>query len=82
MKWKKYRENMEIVFGIGFIIAAAVGWGYFIYSLCAGLGPWEKTGTVLGSYVVVFVFCKVLSNPGAGAIPVRVVYIERDANER
>ncbi len=82
MKWKKLYDNFWDAFWTIFSTILFFGWGYFIYKLSAGFDLSVKVGLVTGSYLLVFLTCKAFSHPGVGAIPVKIVYIERDIYDR
>lgn len=77
MKNKTLREKIEIFGGIGLMVAAILGWAWFIWSLGGnGLTVWQKLLTILVSYILI-AFYLWAGDHGIGAIPVKVVYIER-----
>lgn len=72
MKQPEFRENCGIVFGISIMVVGIVGWSWFIWALAYGFNIWQKMLWVIGSYVVVWGFCKIASIPGVGCIPVKI----------
>jgi len=77
MKNKTLREKIEIIGGIGLMIAAVVGWAWFIWLLGGhGLTIWQKLLSIAISYALIAGYLW-LGDRGFGAIPVHVVYIDR-----
>jgi len=78
MKNKSRREKIEIIGGIGLMVAAVLGWAWFIWLLGGnGLAVWQKLMFIAISYALI-AFYVWAGDRGFGAIPVRVVYIERE----
>jgi len=77
MKNKTLREKIEIFGGISLMVAAILGWAWFIWLLGGnGLTAWQKLLTILVSYAVIAMYLW-LGDRGFGTIPVKVIYIER-----
>ncbi|OHB59767.1 MAG: hypothetical protein A2Y12_03545 [Planctomycetes bacterium GWF2_42_9] len=77
MKNKNRREKIEIIGGISLMVAAVLGWAWFIWMLGGnGLTVWQKLLSILVSYVLIAGYLW-LGDRGFGAVPVRIIHIER-----
>lgn len=77
MKKKTLREKIEIIGGIGLIAAGVLAWSWFIWALGGhGMTSWQKLLSILISYAVIAMYLW-LGDRGFGAVPVKVIYIER-----
>lgn len=72
-KKKPLREKIEIFSGIGLMVAAVLGWSWFIWALGGnGLTAWQKLLTILVSYALIAFYLWV-GDRGCGAIAVKII---------
>lgn len=77
MKNKSLREKIEIFGSIALMVAAILAWAWFIWSLGGnGLTAWQKLLSILVSYALI-AFYLWAGDRGFGAVPVKIIYVER-----